>query len=120
MRARFSGRGDLLAASSPTVKLGVRTSLKLRRPPKRGRKDRRVRFGGTVAPRKKIVWQVLAVKRDDGTWKRVGTRRLKAKRGRFRGSFVPEDRGRFRYYVTTRPDKSNARGRSAKVEIAIR
>ncbi|HEY1357207.1 MAG TPA: peptidoglycan recognition protein [Thermoleophilaceae bacterium] len=120
MRARFSGQGDLVAASSPTVRLRVRTQLKLAHPPERGRKSRRVRFRGTVAPRKKTVWQVLAVQRDDGTWKRVGVRKLKARRGRFRGSFVPDASGQFRYYVTTRPDSSNARGRSAKVVIRVR
>jgi len=119
MRARFSGHGDLLPASSATVRLLVRPRLRLLNPPEEGAKGKRVRFRGTVAPRKRIVWQVLALRRR-GHWKRVGVRRLKARRGRFRGSFLPESAGDFRYYVTTRPDKSNARGRSSKVEIAIR
>jgi hypothetical protein len=118
MRARFSGRGDLLPASSSTVRLLVRPRLTLLHPPGRASKDVRVRFRGTVAPRKRSVWQVLALRRD-GHWSRVGVRRLKVKRGRFRGSFVPESAGRFRYYVTSRPDKSNARGRSVKVEISV-
>ena len=74
-----------------------------------------MRFRGTVAPRKRRLWQVLARRQGD-RWARLGARRLAARRGRFRGSFVPEEPGLFRYYVTTRPDRSNARGRSPRVE----
>jgi hypothetical protein len=119
MRVRFSGRGDLLPASSPTVRLLVRPRLRLVDPPEHGSKGERVRFSGTVAPRKRTLWQVLAIRRD-GHWRRVGVRRLKARRGRFRGSFAPASSGRFRYYVTSRPDRSNARGRSSKAQISIR
>ena len=119
MRVRYGGRGDFLPASSRTLRLLVRPSLKLSKLPGRGSVDKRLRFRGTVAPRKRTVWQVLAQRRK-GHWKRVGVRRLKARRGRFRGSFLSESVGSFRLYVTTRPDRSNARGRSAKVVIAIR
>jgi hypothetical protein len=119
MRVRFSGRGDLLPASSPTLRLLVKPLVTLTRPPKRGSKGERVRFRGTVAPRKRKLWQVLSVRRH-GRWARVGVKRLKAKRGRFRGSFVPQSSGRFRYYVVSRADRSNARGSSPKVEIRIR
>ena len=119
LRVRFGGGGDLLPTSSPTLRLLVRPRIVLLRPPRRGRNGRRVRFRGTVAPRKRRLWQVLARRRGD-RWARLGARRLAARRGRFRGSFVPEEPGLFRYYVTTRPDRSNARGRSARVEITVR
>ena len=118
MRLRFSGSGDLLPASSPTLRLLVKPLVKLSHPPTRGVKGKRVRFRGTVAPRKRHLWQVLSIRRH-GHWVRVGLKRLTAKRGRFRGLFVPESSGRFRYYVVTVPDASNARGRSARIQIGI-
>ena len=119
LRVRFSGRGDLLPASSPTLRLRVRPVLTLLGAPEKGVKGERVRFRGTVAPRKRRLVQVLQ-RRRGGRWIRVGQRRVRARRGRFRGSFVPAAAGRFRYYVSSRPDRSNARGRSPLVEIRVR
>ncbi len=118
LRVRFSGRGDLLPASSPTLRLLVRPLVTLLDPPEQGVKGKRVRFRGTVAPRKRRLLQVLQRWRG-GRWARIGLRRLKAKRGRFRGSFVPTSAGRFRYYVVSPAGSSNARGRSARVEITV-
>ncbi len=118
LRVRFSGRGDLLPASSPTLRLLVRPLVTLLDPPEQGVKGKRVRFRGTVAPRKRRLLLVLQRWRG-GRWARIGLRRLKAKRGRFRGSFVPTSAGRFRYYVVSPAGSSNARGRSARVEITV-
>jgi hypothetical protein len=118
LRLRFRGRGDLLPATSPTLRLLVRPLITLLDPPERGVKGERVRLRGTVAPRKRRLSQVVALRRG-GRWVRVGVRRLTARRGRFRGSFVPARAGLFRYYVTSRPDRSNARGRSARMQIRI-
>jgi len=119
LRARYSGRGDLLPASSPRLRLLVKPLVTLTDPPQKGVKGERVRFRGTVAPRKRNLWQVLVVRRH-GRWVRGGLKRLKARRGRFHGSFVPESRGKLRYYVVARADRSNARGSSPKVDIRIR
>jgi N-acetylmuramoyl-L-alanine amidase len=118
MRLRFSGSGDLLPASSPALRLLVRPLVTLTRAPTRGARGKRVRFRGVVAPRKRRLWQVLSQRRH-GRWVRVGTKRLTARRGRFGGSFTPERTGRYRYYVVTVPDGSNARGRSALIEISV-
>ena len=118
LRLRFRGRGDLLPASSPTRRLLVRPIVTLLDPPAQGAMGERIRFRGRVTPRKRRLWQVLALRRD-GRWVRVGVKPLTARRGRFHGSFTPASAGRFRYYVVTVPDRLNARGRSARVEIRV-
>ncbi|HKF81034.1 MAG TPA: N-acetylmuramoyl-L-alanine amidase [Thermoleophilaceae bacterium] len=118
LRVHFSGRGELLPARSRTLRLLVRPLVTLLDPPEQGIKGKRVRLRGTVAPRMRRLLLVLQ-RRRSGRWARVGLRRLKPKRGRFRGSFLPATAGRLRYYVVSPAGTSNARGRSALVEITV-
>ena len=47
-----------------------------------------------------------------GSWKRVGVRAVRARKGSFKGSFVPAYRARYRYSVVARPDLDTDRGAS--------
>jgi N-acetylmuramoyl-L-alanine amidase-like protein len=118
VRARFPGGAGLAPVSSPSVLLEVQPIVKLRLAPTTGAKGVRVRLRGTVAPRKGRVIQVLA-QRSGGRWRRVGVKALRVRRGRFKGAFVPEARGRYRYYVVAKADGKTARGRSRRIAIVV-
>jgi hypothetical protein len=118
VRAYFAGGGGLLPAGSPRLLLQVRPTLELIDPPDTGSKRVRVRLRGTVVPRKRLLRQVLQLRRR-GRWRTVGVKFLASSRGRFRGSFVPAGRGRYRYYVVAPADLSTAQGRSHRQEITI-
>jgi N-acetylmuramoyl-L-alanine amidase-like protein len=118
LRARFAGGGGLAPVSSATLLLQVQPIIRLTLTPRTGAGGVRVRLGGTVAPRKGRLYQVLA-RRKGGRWRRVGVKALRGRKGRFQGSFVPEARGRYRYYVVAKADGKTARSRSRRVVIAV-
>ena len=73
-------------------------------------------MSGTVAPRKRFVHLVLQ-QRIDGRYRRVGVRRVRARRGRFSSSFVPAFAARYRYFVVVKPDLDTDRAVSQVVDL---
>ena len=118
LRARFAGDAALPATTSATLLLRVRPRFRLLSAPETGSPGARVAFRGRIAPRKRRVTQVLQLRRR-GAWRRVGRKRLRVRRGRFRASFVPARRGRFRVYVVARADSKTAKGRSARAVVRV-
>jgi len=119
LRVRFAGAGELRASVTPVLTLAVRPVVKLRRPPRRGAARARVKFTGSVKPRKARVYQVLQLKRR-GRFRNVGVKALRTDRkGAFVGSFVPAGTGAYRYYVATKADTSNARGATDEYIIRV-
>ncbi len=111
VRASFASGVELRGSRSAKLLLRLRPQLTLRRPATRARRGAKVSVAGRVAPRKRTVYIVLE-QRLRGTWKRVGVRAVRAKKGSFQGSFVPAYRARYRYSVVARPDLDTDRGAS--------
>jgi hypothetical protein len=120
LRVRFAGAGELRSSVSPTLTVAVRPTLSIRRPPRRGVAEATIRVRGRVSPRKRRVYQVLALERGD-RFRRVGVKALRTTRaGSFSGSFVPAGAGRYRIHFVARADAATARGKSAPATIAVR
>jgi hypothetical protein len=119
LRARFPTHAGLRGASSTRVLVRLRAVVTLRRTLTSTRRGRRVVVKGTVAPRKRAVALVLQ-QRVRGRWKRVGVRATRVRKGRFRTSFVPAFRARYRFYVVAKADDDTDRGRSELRELLSR
>ena len=119
LRARFGGGAGQPAAGSARVRLNVRPRIRVTRVPAVGARRRTIRYRGRVSPRKRRLLQVLQVRRA-GRWVTVGVKTLRARRGRFRGSFRPARRGLYRFYVSARRDRTTVRGRSRPQEVMVR
>jgi hypothetical protein len=120
-RIRFhfpGGPGQAASASKSTV-LRVKAKVALSRPPKKGVGGARLPVRGTVAPAKRVVYLALQVKRG-GVWRRNGTKAVRAFRGRFATTLRPPRAGSYRWYVSTKADRFNDRGRSLLVLLAVR
>jgi N-acetylmuramoyl-L-alanine amidase-like protein len=107
VRARFTGTPGERPVASPRVLLRVAPSIKLLRPPSRGVRGRAVRVSGRISPRKGRVYQVLQ-QRIGRSWRTVGVKAVRVRRGRFTGTFVPAFRDQYRiYFVASRDTKTD-------------
>ena len=93
--------------------------VEFRRPPKRAVRGRRLALRGTVGPRKRTVTVVLQ-QRIRGRWRKVGTRIVRTRRGRFATSFVPGFRARYRYYAVAKSDDDTDRGATEMIALRVR
>jgi hypothetical protein len=119
VRVRYPGSADVRGTSSPRLLLRLRPVVAFTKPRERGVRGRRVAVKGTVAPRKRFVTLVLQ-QRIRGRWRKVGTRTVRTRRGRFATSFVPGFRARYRYYAVTRSDDDTDRGATEMVLLRVR
>jgi hypothetical protein len=78
-----------------------------------------VALKGTVRPRKRVVTVVLQ-QQIRGRWRKVGTRAVRTRRGRFATSFVPGFRARYRYYAVVRSDDDTDRGATEMLPLRVR
>jgi hypothetical protein len=119
VRVRYPGSVDIRGSASPRLLLNLRPVLGFTRPPKRGVRGRRVVVKGTVGPRKRTV-SVVFQQRIRGRWRKVGTRSVRTRRGRFETSFVPGFRAAYRYYAVAKSDLDTDRGASVIRSLRVR
>ena len=119
VRVRYPGSADLRGAASRRLLLRLRPVIAFDRPPRRARRGRALTLTGTVAPRKRVVHVVLQ-QRIRGRWRKVGTRAVRARRGRFEASFVPAFRASYRYYAVVKSDDDTDRGSSGMHALRVR
>jgi hypothetical protein len=119
VRVRYPGSTGVRGTASPRLLLNLRPVVAFRRPPSRGVRGRRVELSGSVAPRKRVV-NIVLQQRIRGRWRKVGTRAVRARRGRFASSFVPAFRGRYRYYAVVKSDLDTDRGASELHTLRVR
>jgi hypothetical protein len=119
VRVRYPGSADVRGSASPRLLLNLRPVLRFQRPPRSGRRGRRVVVAGTVAPRKGVV-RVVFQQRIRGRWRKVGTRSARTRRGRFETSFTPAFRAAYRYYAVAKADLDTDRGASAIRALRVR
>jgi hypothetical protein len=119
VRVRYAGSAQVRSAASARLLLNLRPVLTFIRPPKRGVRGRRVVVAGTVAPRKRAV-TVVFQQRIRGSWRKVGARSARTRRGRFETSFVPGFRAPCRYYAVARADLDTDRGASKIRSLRVR
>jgi hypothetical protein len=116
LRVRWRGNATLRGASSARLLVHVSPLVSIDAPLATGKRGERLVVNGTVAPRKLFVHLVLQ-QRIDGRYRRVGVRRLLARRGRFSGSFVPAFAARYRYFVVVKSDLNTDRAVSQVVDL---
>jgi len=109
IRLRYRGRAELGRAYSSRLLLRLRPVIALRRPARSGVPGRRVRIGGVVGPRKRVLRLVLQ-QRLGGRYRKVGAKAVRARRGRFSTSFVPGASADYRYAVVALSDADTDRG----------
>jgi hypothetical protein len=119
LRARFPGRAELPASTSPRLLLRVRPILTLARTARRAVRGLPVTVRGRVSPAKPLVYQVLQQRIGD-RYRRVGVRVVRARHGRFRSSFIPGFSALYRVYVATRADALTDPGRSEVRIVRVR
>jgi hypothetical protein len=119
VRVRFTSQATLKGSSSPKLLQRVRPTLALTTPVSRTRREQRVTVTGTVTPRKHGVYIALQEHLKSGRWKRVGLRLVHPVKGVFTASFVPEDRGHYRYYAIVKADLDTDRALSAQQPLSV-
>jgi hypothetical protein len=119
VRVRFPGSADMRASASPRLLLKLRPVLAFTKPATRAARGRRLTLKGTVAPRKRVLTVVLQ-QQIRGRWRKVGTRVVRTRRGRFSTSFVPAFRARYRYYAAAASDLDTDRGATGMVALRVR
>jgi hypothetical protein len=119
VRVRYPGGAELRGAASRRLLLRLHPVLSFDRPPKRARRGRRVAVRGFVAPRKRLVSVVLQ-QRVGSRWRKVGTRVVRTRRGRFSATFVPAFRARYRFYAATKSDLDTDRGATEPRALRVR
>jgi N-acetylmuramoyl-L-alanine amidase len=119
VRLRFPGRTALRGAFSTRLLLRLRPVIALERPWSRAARGARVPVLGTVGPRKRFVHLVLE-QHVRGRYRKVGASAVRARLGRFRTSFVPTVRGRYRYSVVAKSDDDTDRGSSGWLPLQVR
>jgi hypothetical protein len=119
VRLRFPGRTELRRAFSARMLLRLRPAIVLLRPRSRAVRGTAVPVEGTVAPRKRLVHLVLQ-QHVRGRYRTVGTRAVRARRGRFATSFVPAFRDRYRYGVVVKSDDDTDRGSTGWFSLRVR
>ena len=82
VRLRFPGGADLRGATSARLLLRLHPVVTLTRPPSSARRGARVALEGTVGPRKPWL-RVMLQQRIRGRFKTVGSKAVRARRGRF-------------------------------------
>jgi hypothetical protein len=117
VRLRFRGHGDLRGSASARLLVRVHPVITIDPPPAGATAGRTVRLTGAVAPRKRVLYLVLQ-QRVGERWRKVGTRTVLARRGRFSTSFVPRTAGRYRFYVVARADADTDRASSDAHELS--
>jgi hypothetical protein len=119
VRLRFPGRTDLRGAFSSRLLLRLRPAITLRRPRSRAAPGERVGVVGRVGPRKRVVHLVLQ-QHIRGRYRKVGAKAVRARRGRFRTSFVPAFRDSYRYSVVVKSDDDTDRGSTGWLPLRVR
>jgi N-acetylmuramoyl-L-alanine amidase len=119
VRLSFPGRADLRRAFSARLLLRLRPVITLRRPWRRAAPGVRVPVVGRVGPRKRVVHLVLQ-QHIRGRYRKVGSSAVRVRRGRFRASFVPAFRDRYRYSVVTKSDDDTDRGSTGWLPLRVR
>ncbi len=118
VRTRFRGRSGLRRSGSSRLLLHLRPVISVTSAPTRGRVGDRVPIRGQVAPRKRFVY-LVAQRRTEGRWRRVKVRAVRVRRGAFRTSFVPTERGRHRFSLVARRDEDTDRSRLGPFELRV-
>jgi N-acetylmuramoyl-L-alanine amidase len=118
VRLRFRGHRDLRGSGSSPLLLRVHPVITIDRSPTEATAGRAVRLTGAVAPRKRVLRLVLQ-QRVGERWRKVGTRPVLGRRGRFTTSFVPTTPGRYRFYVVARADLDTDRASSDAHELNV-
>jgi hypothetical protein len=111
LRATYPGSLEWRRSYSPEMLLRVAPVVTLGRTAATGIKGRSFRVSGRITPRKTVVYQVLQ-QRIRGAYRKVGTRAVRVRAGRFRSSFAPGYTGLYRVYVVALADGATDRGRS--------
>jgi hypothetical protein len=119
VRLRYPGQPTVPGATSARLLLRLRPLIELRRPVRRARPGRTVRVEGTVGPRKRIVHLVLQ-QRIRGRYRKVGVKRVRARRGSFSTSLVPAFRADYRYSVVAKSDDDTDRGSTGWQSLRVR
>jgi hypothetical protein len=119
VRLRYPGRAELRRATSARLLLRLHPVLALRRPARRAARGARVTVRGTIGPRRRTVHLVLQ-QRVDGRFRKVGAKAVRARRGRFRTSFVPAYRATYRYAVVAKVDDDTDRGSTGWQTLRVR
>jgi hypothetical protein len=120
VRLHFPGGPGQGASASKSSILRVRTKITLSKPPKQGRRGVKLPVRGAIGPPKRLVYLALQVKRR-GSWRKVGTKAVQTTRkGRFATTLRPPGTGSYRYYVSSKGDRFNDRGRSPLELLTIR
>jgi hypothetical protein len=119
VRLRFPGRTELRRAYSSRLLLRLRPVITLRRPRSRGVRGVAVPVAGTIGPRKRVV-RVLLQQHTRGRYRTVGKKFARVRRGRFRTSFVPGFRDRYRYAVIAVSDDDTDRGSTGWLPLRVR
>jgi len=119
VRLRFPGEADLRGATSARLLLRLHPVVTLTRPPRSARRGRRVALAGTVGPRKPWL-RVLLQQRIRGRFKTVGSKAVRARRGRYSTSFAPAFRANYRYAVVVKSDADTDRGSTGWRTLRVR
>jgi hypothetical protein len=119
VRLRFPGRTDLRRAFSARLLLRLRPVIALRLPRSRAERGEAVPVRGTVGPRKRVA-QLLLQQHVRGRYRTVGRKAVRVRRGRFRSSFVPGFRDRYRYAVIVKSDDDTDRGSTGWLPLRVR
>jgi N-acetylmuramoyl-L-alanine amidase len=119
VRLRFPGRTELRRSVSARLLLRLRPVIALRRPRSRAAPGVPVPVEGSVGPRKRVVHLVLQ-QHVRGRYRKVGAKAVRVRRGRFRTSFVPAFRDRYRYSVVAKSDDDTDRGSTGWLPLRVR
>jgi hypothetical protein len=119
VRLRFPGRTDLRRALSARLLLRLRPVIALRRARSRAVRGEPVPVRGSVGPRKRLA-RLLLQQQVRGRYRTVGTKAVRVRRGRFRTSFVPGFRDRYRYAVIVKSDEDTDRGSTGWLPLRVR
>ena len=119
VRMRFPGRPELGGAFSTRLLLRLSPVIEVPRARKRARRWQTVPVKGTVGPRKPFL-RLVVQQHVRGSWRKVGAKTVRARRGRFETSFVPGFRDRYRYSVVARSDDDTDRGSTGWLPLRVR
>ena len=119
IRFHFPGGSGQAASASKSSVLHVKARIALSKAPKKGAHGAKLRVKGSVGPAKRLVYLALQVRRG-GAWRKNGTKAVRTFKGRFATTLRPPRAGSYRWYVSTKTDRFNDRGRSSLVLLAAR
>jgi N-acetylmuramoyl-L-alanine amidase len=119
VRLRYPGGSGVAPATSARMLLRLRPLVEFNRPPRNARRWQRLVLRGSVKPRKRVV-NVVLQQRIRGRWRKVGTRAVRTRRGRFTTSFLPGFNARYRYYAAVRSDLDTDRAATKMHALRVR